>query len=391
MINIYQPELGHEELKAIKKVFKSNWIGKGKLEEQFKNDISLKLRADSYEWGYSCVNVDNILTINSCTEALFQILELLDLNPTDNVVIPSISFIGVANAIKKSNANIKFCDVDKHTLNVELSYLEKACDENTKAVILLHYAGVPCDLDPILKFCKENNIIVIEDNANSPFSMYKGRSTGVIGDYGTWSFDSMKILSMGDGGLIYAKDKDNATKLNENTYLGLLNSSGYSNKIDAKWWEYNVSGPGRRSVINDISAAIGIEQLKKVNRFIKKRKKIHQYYNEHLKDLNWLKLPPAISLDSDSSYYMYHIQLETSDRDKLASYLKEKGIYTTFRYYPLHWVAYYNKRFSYVSHDDLPNTEYAANHTLCIPIHQSLKKSEIKYIVKTIKDYGKTK
>ena len=169
MINIYQPQLGKEELNAIKKVFKSNWIGKGKLEERFKKNIASQLRFDTAEYGYTCTHIDNLLTINSCTEALFQILELLNLNVNDEVVIPSISFIGVANAIKNTNATIRFCDVNKRTLNVELSHLEKVYNKNTKAVILLHYAGVPCNLDPILKFCKEKNIIVIEDNANSPF------------------------------------------------------------------------------------------------------------------------------------------------------------------------------------------------------------------------------
>ena len=387
MINIYQPQLGEEELQAIKRVFKSNWIGRGKLEQQFKDDIATNLRTETTDYGYTCVKADNLLTINSCTEALFQILDLLNFKSGDEVVIPSVSFIGVANAIEQTKATIKFCDVNEHTLNVELSHLEKVCNENTKAIVLLHYAGVPCDLDPIIEFCKKNNIIIIEDNANSPFSMYKGKNTGVIGDYGTWSFDSMKIMSMGDGGLIYAKDKSNVKKLNENTYLGLLSSSGYSNRVDSKWWEYNISGPGRRSVINDISAAIGLEQLKKVAKFINKRKKIHQYYSKHLSKLSWLRIPLPIPSNCESSYYMYHIQLiDNDDRDKLASYLKENGIYTTFRYYPLHWVEYYQK----YSHD-LPNTDYAANHTLCIPIHQSLKKSEIKYIVNTIKEYGKTK
>ena len=387
MINIYQPQLGKEELDAIKKVFKSNWIGKGKLEEQFKKSIATKLRFETAEYGYTCTHPDNLLTINSCTEALFQVLELLNLKNNDEVVIPSISFIGVANAIKYTNSKIRFCDINSRTLHVELSHLQKVYNKNTKAIILLHYAGVPCDLDPILKFCKEKNIIVIEDNANSPFSMYNGKNTGVIGDYGTWSFDSMKIMSMGDGGLIYAKDKNDIKKLNENTYLGLLSSSGYSNNVDSKWWEYDVSGPGRRSIINDISAAIGIEQLKKVQKFIKKRKKIHEYYSKCLSKLSWLKIPLPIPVNCESSYYMYHIQLtDSADRDKLASYLKENGIYTTFRYYPLHWVKYYQTR-----DNELPNTEHVANHTLCIPIHQSLRKSEIKYIIKTIKDYGETK
>ena len=174
------------------------------------------------------------MTINSCTEALFQILDLLDLTDGDDVIIPSVSFIGVANAIEQTKANIVFCDVNERTLNMEVEHLQEVYTDKTKAVILLHYAGVPCNLDRIIEFCTKHNIIIIEDNANSPFSVYNGKSTGIIGNFGTWSFDSMKIMSMGDGGLIYAKNINDIQSLNKNTYLGLLTNSGYSNDIHTK-------------------------------------------------------------------------------------------------------------------------------------------------------------
>ena len=371
MINIYQPSLGEEELSAISDVFKSNWIGKGKKESEFVLNFAKKLNVDP----------NHFLSTSSCTEGLFQIFSLLNFPNDSEVIIPSIHFIGAANAIKHHGLNPVFCDVDKHTLNCDLNYIKEKVTPKTKAIVVLHYGGSPCDIENINKFCKDNNIILIEDNANSPFSKYNSTPTGTIGDFGVWSFDAMKILVTGDGGMIYCRNKEFCEKLKTNSYLGLLSESGLKNKIDKKWWEFDISSPGRRSIVNDIQSAIGIEQLKKVNKFISIRKKIHKKYDKAFSSLDWIKTP-TLNNDCLSSYYMYHIQLPSlEERDSLSGHLRESGIYTTFRYYPLHLVGYYK------SNVNLPNTEYAANHTLCIPLHQSLTESDVDKIIKSIKEF----
>jgi len=379
MINIYQPTLGKEELKAVEEVFKSNWLGKGPKTEEFIKQFGAKLVTSNYkDAGFSIASAENLLTISSCTEGLFQAVDLY-VNEGDEVILPSISFIGAANAILAKKATPIFCDVNSRTLNVELKHIEENITSKTKAVIVIHYAGVPCDIKNIAKLCKSKNIKLIEDNANSPFSKVNEKNTGTYGDIGLWSFDSMKQLVMGDGGMIYCKNHEDKIKLDKLTYLGLESKSGFSNTVDKKWWEFDVSSPSRRSITNDIQAAIGIEQLKKIDDQIIKRKLIHDTYTKELKDLDWLLLPPPIESTIVSSYYMYHIQ--TSDRDKLAKYLRDKGIYTTFRYYPLHWVKYFNHN------SKLPNTEYLAKHTLCIPLHQGLSQEDVKYIITTIKKF----
>ena len=325
MINIYQPSLGKEELSAIEEVFESNWLGKGKKTEKFTQMISKKLNVDR----------NNVETVSSCTEGLFQIVNSLPLSPNDEIIIPSIHFIGALNAIKSNGYKPVFCDVDERTLNVSVNDIEEKITDRTGAIVILHYGGNPCDMDGILNLCKKHDLILIEDNANSPFSKYKGKNTGTIGDFGVWSFDSMKQLVMGDGGLVYMKDKSLLQKFIYNTYLGLKSKSGFTNTIDAKWWEFDIDNPARRSIINDIQAAMGIEQLKKIDKFIKKRKQIHNFYNEQLSELDWLKVPLDIKKDCESSYYMYHVQID-NNRDGFAKYLKDNGIYTTFRYYPLH-------------------------------------------------------
>ena len=335
-INIYQPSLGKEELNAVEEVFKSNWIGKGPKTDEFLNKFANKLITCNFNGvGFTTAKPDDLLSISSCTEGLY-------VNKGDEVILPSISFIGAANAIVAKGAIPVFCDCNPRTLNVELDHIESKITKKTTAIIVLHYAGVPCDIERITNLCSHRNIKLIEDNANSPFSRVNIKSTGTFGDIGLWSFDAMKQLVIGDGGMIYCNNKEDMQNLIHATYLGLKTNSGFSNSIDEKWWEYDISMPGRRCITNDIQAAIGIEQLKKIDSQLIRRKLIHDMYTNTLKDIEWLDVPEKLLPGNESSYYMYHIQTKDSkDRDKLAKYLRVQGVYTTFRYYPLHWVEYY--------------------------------------------------
>ena len=386
-INIYQPSLGKEELNAVEEVFKSNWIGKGPKTDEFLNKFANKLITCNFNGvGFTTAKPNDLLSISSCTEGLFQAIDLY-VKKGDEVILPSISFIGAVNAIVAKGAIPVFCDCNPRTLNVELDHIESKITKKTTAIIVLHYAGVPCDIERITNLCSHRNIKLIEDNANSPFSRVNIKSTGTFGDIGLWSFDAMKQLVIGDGGMIYCGNKEDMQQLIHATYLGLKTNSGFSNSIDEKWWEYDIAMPGRRCITNDIQAAIGIEQLKKIDSQLIRRKLVHDMYTNTLKDLEWLDVPLELPSGNESSYYMYHIQTKDSkDRDKLAKYLRGQGVYTTFRYYPLHWVEYY--RPSYMN-ESLPGTEYAANHTLCIPLHQSLTDKDVSYIIKLIKDFKK--
>ena len=373
MINIFQPTLGKEELKAVEEVFESNWIGKGPKTEEFEKQLSERIGCSP----------DNVTTTTCCTEGIFQILDYLEIGEGDEVIIPSISFIGIGNAILSRGAKVVFCDVDTRTLNVTSYDINEKITPRTKAVILIHYGGLPCEMDSIVRLCEQNNIKLIEDNACSPFSEFNKQNTGTIGDFGVWSFDAMKILVAGDCGLIYCKNKDDMKAIKERCYLGLTSGSGMSNPIDKKWWEFDVSYPGRRSIVNDITSAIGLEQLKKVDGFINKRYEYHEMYNQGLIDLEWLQTPP--SSFNKSSYYMYWIQFEDEEtRNGLAKHLKENEIYTTFRYYPLHWVEHYKE---IGGEWELPNTELVAKTTLCLPLHQGLTNDEVNKVIEKIRNF----
>ena len=371
MINVFQPSLGKEELAALEKVFESNWIGRGKKVVEFEEMYAEHIKSSK----------DLVLTTTCCSEGLFSSMQLLDINPGDEVILPTISFIGAGNAICAHGAKMVLCDVDPHTLNARAEDIEKVITPKTKALLLLHYGGIPCEMDEIMALCKKHHIKVIEDANAGVCSFYKGKAVGTIGDMGMWSFDAMKILVCGDGAMLHFNTPELRQKADRWLYFGLEAKSGYSNTVAQKWWEFDISCFGHRAIMNNITAAIALEQLKKLPAYMKRRAEIHQYYNEHLKPFSWIELPPVLPDYVETSYYFYHIQIKNGKRDEFARFLRENGIYTTYRYYPLHRVPGYGVT------GDFPNADYAADHTLNLPIHQSITDDDLELIIEKVREF----
>ncbi|MBZ8181786.1 DegT/DnrJ/EryC1/StrS family aminotransferase [Oscillatoria salina] len=372
-IGVFQPSLREEELAAVERVFASNWLGKGKVTEQFEKDFADHLGSDA----------SLIRSVSCCTEGLFQSLSLLEIGAGDEVILPTISFVGAGNAIASSGAKPVFCDVNPRTLNPTVEMVEAKITPKTKAVMLMHYGGVPCDLDAMVSLMAEYKIKLIEDCACSVSSRWRGQACGTFGDVAVWSFDAMKILVTGDGGMIRCRTPEMAKRAESLLYLGLKTQSGLSSQAKSRWWEFEIDSPSRRAIMNDIAAAIGVEQLKKLPDFIERRRAVYQFYNEALVGETWLERPPSIPQEAESSYYFYWIQTEPLYRDRLARYLRDRDIYTTFRYYPLHWVKFFARQ------ETLPYAEMAANTTLCLPIHQSLTENELSKVVDCIQRFGR--
>ena len=367
-IQVFSPQISEADVLSVSDVLKSGWLGKGEKVQQFEANFA------------QYVGASQVVSINSCTEALFLAIELLDIFPGDEVIIPSIHFVGAAQAVIAKGAIPVFCDVDSRTLNTTLEMIEAHFHiGKTAAVILLHYGGVPCaDTFKIKQWCDELGLYLIEDSACSLGATLNGKACGTIGDVGVWSFDAMKLITTGDGGMMYFADDDMAQEARLKTYLGQSQVSGLNNS-KPKWWEFEVSYPGaRRSIMNDVAASLGIEQLKRVEKFIKSRSSIWiDYYNYFYAELgDRLRLS---GFNLDASFYFYWIQ--TPLRDDLASFLRQREIYCTFRYYPLHW--------AYKTGDSLPGAEKAANETLLLPLHCGLSDSDIEYICDMVKEFYK--
>lgn len=365
MINVFEPATSYDEEKAIAAVLDSGWIGKGQKVDEFESAWASHIGS----------NPANVVSINSCTEALFQAVQLLGIGPGDEVIIPTIHFIGAAQAVLSVGATPVFCDVDSRTLNATLGDIQKVKTNRTKCVIVNHYGGVPCDIQNISEWCNLRTIKLIEDAANAPASTYNGQAVGTFGDIGTWSFDAMKIISTGDGGMLWFRSVDLATKARKQMYLGTSEASGLNSNRD-KWWEFGVDIAGaRRSVMNDIAAAMGLEQLRKLPQFIERRIEIIDIYDKEIGKI--VNVPP--NNDFNSSHYFYWIQ--TPRRDELAAYLRANSIYCTFRYYPLHW--------AYNLPDSLPNAEKAARETLLLPLHCGLTDDNVGYICEKVREFYK--
>ena len=376
MINVMQPTLGEEELRALEKTFASNWLGHRKRTAEFEALYAKHLGSTP----------DRVLSTNCCSEGLFSSMHLCGIEPGDEVILPTVSFIGAGNAVCAHGAKMVLCDVDRRTLNARACDIEKVITKKSKAILLLHYGGIPCEMDEIMKLADKYKLKVIEDCAAGVCSTYKGQALGTIGDMGMWSFDAMKILVCGDGAMLHFKDPEIREKAEKWLYFGLETKSGYENSVAQKWWEFDISCFGHRAIMNDITATIAIEQFKKLPMYMEKRKAVHDYYNENLKDVSWLDLPLPIAKDCTTSYYFYHIQVKNGKRDELAAYLRQNDVYTTYRYFPLHRVPGYGIR---GGGNLFANADYAADNTLCIPIHQSLTQKDLESIVGKIKEFGK--
>jgi aminotransferase len=194
----------------------------------------------------------------------------------------------------------------------------------------------------------------------------------------------MKIAVTGDGGMMYFQDLEMSRRFERLISHGVWPPSGFAGRSRDRWWEFDLSCFGRRATMNDINSAIGLVQLKKLPKFLHRRAEVHSYYDRELADLDWLRLPPKSPSHVQSSYYLYWIQTESGRRDRLAAFLKNRDVYTTFRYYPLHWIKRYD------AGDSLTRAEKAAQRTLCIPNHQSLTANDLTKIVESIVEFGKT-
>lgn len=366
MINIYQPCLGKEELDRISNVFASNWVGKGSEVEIFESRFAVAHNLPK----------EHFLSTTCATEGLFLAPTIFGCRDYE-VIIPSISFVATANSAVASGAKVVLCDCDPLTLNVRAIDIEKKITPLTKMVIVTHYGGFPCEMDEIINLCHSLGIFVVEDSACALLARYGSKYTGTLADMGIWSFDAMKLLVTGDGGMMYFRNSTLVNIARDYLYLGVTGKekSGFQSKNKDRWWEYDAVLPGRRAIMNDITAAIGIEQLKKLPMFLDKRKEIALKYRKELNSLDWLSLPT----ERPGSNYMFWVQ--TEHRDALAKHLYGKGIYTTFRYWPLHRTSLHS------DNGFFPNSDFAAANTLNIPLHQSLTEDQVDYIIRHIKSF----
>ena len=368
MISVFGSLVGEEEIAGVASCMRSQWMGFGKTVETFERKYMEKYRLPSFAM------------VDSGSNALFMAVKLLDLPPGSEIILPSFTWVSCAQAVLLAGHRPIFCDVDLASMNVRREDIEARLTDRSAAVMVVHYAGLAVDLEPIVAL----GLPIIEDAAHAVDSTYRGQPCGAIGDVGIFSFDAVKNLTVGEGGGITARRPDRVERAKVLRYCG-IGKSGFDSAManagaKARWWEYNIQEPFIKMLPTSIAATIGIIQLDRIDALQARRREIWDIYQRELASITPLITPPEAAPGDRHSYFTYCIRVPK--RDELAHYLLENDIYTTLRYHPLHLNPLYDQ-----TDIRLPNSERLNEEALSIPIHPRMSDSDLERVIERIQAF----
>ena len=336
------------------------------------------------EWMKERFQTKNVLLTTSCTHALEMAAFLADIQPGDEVIMPSYTFVSTADAFVLRGATCVFVDIRPDTMNIDETIIEDAITEKTKAIVPVHYAGVSCAMDEIMAIAKKYNLKVVEDAAQGVNAFYKGKALGTIGDFGCYSFHETKNYSMGEGGAILFHDDKYLEPEEILREKGTNRSQYFRGQIDKYTWV----GYGSSYLPSDMNAAYLWAQLEVADKINDKRLSIWNFYHEELKELEdrGVLERPYIPEYATHNAHMYYIKVkDLKVRTKLLAYLKQRGILSVFHYVPLH-TATAGKKFGRFHGEDVYTTKESER--LCrLPMYYSLSLEETAEVVKALKEF----
>lgn len=369
------PYIGKEEIAEMVKTLKSGWIGTGPKTAKFEEQVGRYVGA---KYG---------LALNSCTAGLHLSLLACGIGPGDEVIITPLTFCATVNAIIHSGARPVFVDVDRPTMNIDADKIEKAVTERTKAIMPVHLAGRPCEMDEIIKIAKKHKLYVIEDAAQALGSEYKGKKIGSIGDLTCFSFYVTKNIITGEGGMVMTNNKNFAEKIKIYALHG-MSKDAWKRYSDDGYKHYQVIYPGFKYNMTDMQASLGVHQLKRIAIFDKTRQKIWNSYNAAFKDLP-IELPAPFGKNIHHNKHLYTLLIDKNksgiSRDKFMLELHRRGIGTGVHFIPVHLHKYYRERFGYKS-GDYPNAEFIGERTVSLPLSAKLTEAEAMRVIKAVRE-----
>lgn len=327
---------------------------------------------------------NHVLLTTSCTHALEMAAYLADIQPGDEVIMPSYTFVSTADAFVLRGATCVFVDIRPDTMNIDETKIEAAITEKTKAIVPVHYAGVSCAMDEIMAIAKKYNLKVIEDAAQGVNAYYKGKSLGTIGDFGCYSFHETKNYSMGEGGAILFQDDRYLEPAEILREKGTDRSKYFRGQVDKYTWV----NYGSSYLPSDMNAAYLWAQLEEAEKINEKRLDIWDYYHEHLAPLaeQGLISQPYVPDYATHNAHMYYIKVKDLEtRTKLLAYLKEKGILSVFHYVPLH-SATAGLKFGRFHGEDVYTTK-ESERLMRLPMYYSLRMEEAEEVVRALKEF----
>ena len=367
------PRIEADDVQAVVEVLESGWLGTGPKVKQFEDDFK----------AYS--GAKYAMALNSCTAGLHLAMVVLGLQPGDEVITTPLTFCATANSIIHAGGRPVFVDIDPQTLNIDPDKIEAAITPKTKAILPVHFAGRPCAMDKIMAIARKHNLKVVEDCAHAIETEYHGRKAGTFGDIGCFSFYVTKNVITGEGGMVITDNEEYADKIKMYGLHG-MSRDAWKRFSDEGFKHYQVVFPGFKYNMMDIQAALGIQQLKKVERFYKRRQEIWAEYNERLKNLP-LTLPAPAEANTKHALHLYTVLLGDNQagltRDALLNALIKENIGTGVHYTALHLHPYYRETFGY-REGDFPQTEYIAERTLSLPVSAKLTKTDTGDVVSAL-------
>ena len=370
-ITLSDIDIGREEAALVKKVIASKWFSMGPMTEKFENEFKFFL------------GTKFAFAVSSCTAALHLACKVMGLKKGDEVILPSLTFVATANAVVYMGATPIFADAASlDNFNISPESIEKKITPKTKAIIVMHYGGYPCDMNRIMKIAKKYNLYVVEDAAHAPGAEYKDKKLGTIGDIGCFSFFANKNLVTGEGGMIVTNNDFFAQRIKLLRSQGMMPLAGDRYKGYAKI--YDVVDLGYNYRLTEIASALGLAQLRKLEKNNKKRGRIVKRYIEFLSDIPDIRIPFK-SYFGLSSYHLFPILLSRKiSRPDFISNMAKAGIQTSVHYPPVHLFKYYREKFQ-TEIGLLPRTEEAGKRVVTLPLHPLLNYKDVKYISYKIK------
>ena len=366
MIPVSRPSIGKDELNAVEKIFQSGWLGLGSAVFDFENKMKEYL------------GVKNVIAVNTGTTALHLALDSLGISEGDEVIVPSMTFAASVQVITQTGATPVFCEIKEDDLNMDIEDVKKRITKRTKAVMPVHYCGKSVEMDALIKLSKQHGIKIVEDAAHAFGSSYDGKKIGSFGDLTCFSFDPIKNITTGEGGAIALDDDELAEKIRRKRILGIDKDTWHRYKNERSWF-YEVVEQGYRYHMSNINAAIGLEQMKKLDRFISKKRDITVKYDKAFSAISGLK---TLTNDhKNAAQFCYIVRVEDR-REALIEFLKSKGVGTGIHYIPNHIQPFF-KRFS----TNLPVTEKVAEEILTLPLYYDMSDEDVRFVINSIKEF----
>lgn len=369
MIPYGKQTIEQDDIQAVVDVLKSDFLTTGPKIAEFEQTVA------------DYVGAKYAVAISNGTSALHAACFAAGIEPGDEVITTPLTFAASANCVLYCGGTPVFADVDPKTYNIDPEDIQRKITDRTKAIIAVHLAGQPCDMDAIHSIAREHGLIVIEDGAHALGSVYKGKKVGSMSDMTTFSFHPVKPITTGEGGMIVTDNEDFYKKMILFRSHGITRDDSMMTRNDGPWF-YQQFNLGYNYRITDIQCALGCSQMKKLDRFLARRKEIVARYNEAFADCDNIITPYQLS-DTESGWHLYIVQVKNCDRRQVFENMREKGIGVNVHYIPVYMHPYYQEHGYENVH--CANAEEIYSHIISLPLYPGLTSEQQDYVIDTLK------